>query len=297
MLGDAVIENMNIVELFTFSVSLYAHDWGMAISENEKDLITLNKQSTEDIFLLEDEKHRFSNFCNENHLIKSEISISDWQDYIRETHAYRSGVRIKNYFSTINSGIAEVTSRLCEGHYVSFEIIDDPYSYPIDYVVLRETVNIKALAIYLRLVDLLDLGEDRTPYVLWKFVAPKNKFSKMEWSKHRALQPVSFSNYQTGRYIQVDGSSDDLNVYMSIMDLKRYVNDQFKQSSDILNRMNHSYHRLNISHIDWRIAARGFKPIPIQFEFDRLRMFEILGDEIYQNDGYVFHKRTHTKFS
>jgi len=288
LLDDAVIENMNVVELFTLSVSLYAHDWGMAISENEKDLIISDKPSSEDVFLLDDEASRFSNYCEENRVIKADISITNWQDYIRQTHAYRSATRIKKYFDSINSGIGEVTARLCEGHYVDFDIIDDPNSYPIDYSVLRETVNIKALAIYLRLVDLLDLGEDRTPYVLWKFVAPRNKFSRMEWSKHRALQPVSFPNYQTGRYIQVDGSTNDHNVYTALMDLKRYVNDQFRQSGDILNRMNHAYHKLDLSHINWRIAARGFKPIQIQFEFDRMRMFEILGDEIYQNDGYVF---------
>ena len=36
MLGDEVINNMNVTELFLLSVSLYAHDWGMAISEDEK---------------------------------------------------------------------------------------------------------------------------------------------------------------------------------------------------------------------------------------------------------------------
>lgn len=288
LLEDDIIENMNIVELFTLSVSLYAHDWGMAISEDEKQYILSRIKNTNDIFLLDDEEVRFDVFCKGKRIKKQDITDTDWQDYIRETHAFRSGIRIKKYFESINSGIAEVASRLCEGHYVDFDVIDDPNSYPTDYSVLRETVNIKALAIYLRLVDLLDLGEDRTPYVLWKFVSPRNKYSKMEWSKHRALQPVSFSNYQKGRYIQIDGSTDSHNVYMSVLDLKRYVNDQFKQSNDLLNRMNHSYHKLNLSHIDWRIAARGFKPIPIQFEFDRMRMFEILGDEIYQNDGFVF---------
>jgi hypothetical protein len=288
LLGDDIIENMNVAELFLFSVSLYTHDWGMAISDEEKDFIISKKKLILHDSLLDDEEHRFTEFCKQNRICHTEIKLSDWQDYVRKTHAFRSGKRVKTYFEKISAGVAEIASRLCEGHFVDFEIIDDPNSYPADYSVLRETVNSKALAIYLRLVDLLDLGEDRTPYVLWKFVAPKNKFSKMEWAKHRALQPVTFPQYQTGRYIQVDGSTNDHNVYMSIMDLKRYVNDQFKQSCDILNRMNHYYHKLNISHIDWRIAARGFKPIPIQFEFDRMRMFEILGDEIYQNDGYVF---------
>src|ERR1035437_2166995 len=39
MLGDEVVESMNVTELFLISVSLYAHDWGMAISEDEKNYI------------------------------------------------------------------------------------------------------------------------------------------------------------------------------------------------------------------------------------------------------------------
>ena len=52
--------------------------------------------------------------------------------------------------------------------------------------------------------------------------------------------------------------------------------------------MNDPRHKLDLYHIDWRVAARGFNPVSIQFEFDRERMFEILSEEIYQGDPYVF---------
>lgn len=52
--------------------------------------------------------------------------------------------------------------------------------------------------------------------------------------------------------------------------------------------MNDSRHKLDIYHIDWHIEARGFKKTSIGFQFDRERMFEILGKEIYQGDPYVF---------
>jgi len=52
--------------------------------------------------------------------------------------------------------------------------------------------------------------------------------------------------------------------------------------------MNDDRYRLDLYHIDWRVASRGFKPISIRFEFDRERMFEILSDEIYNGDPYVF---------
>lgn len=290
LLGNDLIENMNVTELFLLAVSLYAHDWGMAISEEEKSYILSGCEGTLDskYVLLDDENVRIRQFCKTKNTDITKIELSDWQEYVRQTHAFRSGKRIKTYFDPISLGIADFSSRICEGHWLDFEIIDDYTSYPTDAAIHRDIVNIKALSIYVRLIDLLDLGEDRTPYLLWKFVAPRNKFSKIEWAKHRALQPVSFPQYQLARFIQVDGSTEDQNVYMSIMDLKRYVDDQFRQCSDILNRINHDYHKLNISHIDWRIAARGFDPISIQFEFDRNRMFEILSDDIYQGNPYVF---------
>lgn len=290
MLGDEIIESMNATELFLLSVSLYGHDWGMAMSEEEKKYILsgCDMVCSDTINLLDDEKNRITEFCRIKNIELNKIAIEDWQEYVRLTHAFRSGKRIKKYFESISSGIGEFASRICEGHWLNFDIIDDYTSYPTDASIHREIVNVKALTIYVRLIDLLDLGEDRTPFILWKFVAPRNKFSKLEWSKHRALQPVTFPQYQLARSIQVDGSTDDQNVYMSIMDLKRYVDEQFRQCSDILNRINHSYHKLNISHIVWRIASRGFEPVAIQFEFDRNRMFDILGDEIYQSNPYVF---------
>jgi hypothetical protein len=285
MLGDALIESMNVTELFLLALCLYCHDWGMAVSDNEKLLILSQSDSSH---LLDNEALRIREFCKGRNLNPSQIDFLDWQEYVRLTHAFRSGKRIRNYFEAISPGVAEFGSRVCEGHWLDFEVIDDHTSYPTDASIHRDIVNVKALTIYVRLIDLLDLGEDRTPFVLWKFVAPRNKFSKLEWAKHRALQPVTFPQYQLSRYIQVEGSTDDHNVYVSIMDFKRYVDAQFRQCSDILNRINHNYHKLNISHIDWRIAARGFEPLAIQFDFDRNRMFEILSDDIYESNPYVF---------
>ncbi len=149
-------------------------------------------------------------------------------------------------------------------------------------------MNLRALAVYLRLIDLLDLAEDRTPYVIWKFVAPRDPRSKMEWAKHRALRPVTCPPYQNGRIIRVDGSTDDHEVYASLEDLKIWCEEQLRGCNDVLARMHDVRHKLDLYHIEWRVAARGFSPLSIQFEFDRERMFEILSDEIYNGDPYVF---------
>ena len=287
LLGDKLIEQMNVTELFMLSISLYAHDWGMSISVEEKAVI-LHNRFDDRFSLLDDEQIRLMDFCQTKETTNTSLSIENWREYVRLTHAFRSGKRIKHHFETINLSIADYACRICEGHWLDFNIIEDYTSYPTDASINRDIVNVKALTLYVRLADLLDLGEDRTPFVLWKFVAPRNSISKMEWQKHRCLQPVTFPQYQNGRYIQVDGSTNDHNVYMSIKDMERYINEQFRFSSDILNRMNHAYHKLDISHITWRIAPIGFEPIAIQFEFERNRMFDILSDDIYNGNPYVF---------
>ena len=291
------LESMNSVELFVLAVALYGHDWGMAVSNPEKqyiiDGVCPEGTKPQDIWVLPDEQERFNNFAKKQNLKKegdrfTEIPTGIWSEYVRITHAIRSGERVRRYFQAIDGGVADAASRVCEGHWLDFEDLQDFNRYPTDFSVLRETINIRALSVYLRLIDLLDLGEDRTPYVIWKFVAPRNAVSKMEWAKHRALRPVTCPPYQDGRIIRVDGSTDDNEVYAALQDFRIWCEEQLRGSNDTLALMNDPRHKLNIYHIDWRVAARGFKPVSIQFEFNRNRMFEILGDDIYQGDSYVF---------
>jgi hypothetical protein len=295
VLGRNRLDGMNSAELFLLAVSLYGHDWGMAISEVEKDFILGGKniKNTHNFSVLPDEEHRLAMFLKKQGFKSGNKDNLDfpnelWREYVRVTHADRSGERVRKYFENINGGIADAAARVCVGHWLNFEDLEDFHLYPQDFSVLRESVNLRALAVYLRLIDLLDLSEDRTPYVIWKFVAPRDPKSKLEWAKHRALHPITCPSYQQGRIIQVDGSTDDNEVFAALEDLRIWCDAQLRGCNDILARMNDDRHKLDLYHIDWRVGARSFKPVLVQFEFDRERMFEILGDEIYQGDPYVF---------
>lgn len=298
VLGRERLEAFNSAELFILAAALYGHDWGMAVSEAEKDLVltgsTAPDVKAEDLWLLPDERLRLKKFAKEKGLPldarghTGEMAIEHWREYVRQTHAFRSGVRVQRFFEAADGGVAEAVRRVCEGHWLDFPLLESADAYPADFSVLRESVNLRALACYLRLIDLLDLAEDRTPYVLWKFVAPRDPRSRMEWAKHRALQSVTSAPLQEGRILRVDGGTDDHEVYAALEDLKGYCNDQFHGVSELLGRMNDPRHHLDVYRIEWRLAARGFQPVSIQFEFDRTAMFEILGNEIYQGDPYVF---------
>ncbi len=296
ILGENKYEKLNIVELYLLVVTMYAHDWGMAVSKNERYSISTGikpDDASELISLLDDESERFYEFANKK-LGKTkfdsddEIEITIWQEYIRNTHALRSAKRIQKYFQKINGSIAEALSKICLGHWLNIEDISDRNGYYTDASVYGEIVNLRALTIYIRLIDLFDLAEDRTPYVIWKYVDPQNTYSRMEWSKHRALHQITSPSYERGRVICICGSTDDHEVYAALLDFKSLCDKYFRECSDALAHMNNEKYELGVYFLDWRIEARNFKPINVQFAFERENIFEILSQEIYNCHPYVY---------
>ena len=297
ILGNQQLESMNSAELFILACSIYGHDWGMAVSHSEKHYIVTGRppegMTNESCLSLQWDRDSFSIFASKCNLPldtinnAEDIDLSLWQEYVRQTHAIRSSIRTQQYFERIDTGVAESIMRVCRSHSLNFEELSDPL-YPVIFSVLREEVNLRALAVYLRLIDLFDLAQDRTPYVLWEYVAPRNPLSSMQWAKHRSLQPITCPKYLDGRSIRVDGSTDDHEVFAALEDLHQYCETQLKGCNDVLSRTNDPRHTLGIYNLDWRVAPRGFIPVSIQFDFDRQSMFNILSDEIYQGDYYVF---------
>jgi hypothetical protein len=298
VLGKSLIEVMNSAELLVLALGLYGHDWGMAVSEAEKEFILMGQipedRGPEDFCLLPDESERVLRFARDARLEldqdgrPSQMPIESWREYVRLTHADRSGERVRRLLVRIDGGLADAGARVCRGHWLDMEELEDFRSYPVSFPVLREQANLRALAAYVRLIDLFDLAEDRTPYTVWKFVAPRDAKSKMEWEKHRALRPITCSQYLRGRAVQVYGSTDDHEVFAALEDLHLYCENQLRGCNDLLARMRDPRHCLDLLQLDWTVEPRGFEPVSIQFEFDRDQMFEILSDEIYQGDPYVF---------
>ncbi|PGO53769.1 HD domain-containing protein [Priestia megaterium] len=301
LLEERIISNLSGLELFVLAASLYGHDWGMAVSNSEKEYIRklINETNNEALenssfSLLPDEKVRFKKFCMEHGLEKDgagKFLISDdlWAEYVRRTHAERSGQRVFEFLSSENQALATAVQRVCLGHWLDFSEIRTNNDYSEYHSVLNENVNLRALTIYVRLVDLLDVTADRTPYVLWKFVAPRNAYSKMEWSKHRAIHGLSFPPYiQGGRTIKISGETTEHDVYTSLQDLMQWMDAQVKGCNDLIAGLYEKKYELNIYHIDWSIEPKGFDATPIRIEFNHDKMLRILSEEIYDEDMYVF---------
>lgn len=164
----------------------------------------------------------------------------------------------------------------------------DTDRYPLSLAVFGETVNLAALTTYVRMVDLLDIGEDRTPYALWKFVAPADPISSMEWQKHRALSPVSVKHGSALREVLVSGHTDDPAVFAALADLRSWIEEQFAMSMAQLRMISGKYDLDLDSRIVWSIDASGFEPLSVRFELDRSEVLGLLSTELYQDDPLAF---------
>ena len=298
LIGEERYALMSSAELFVFAASLFAHDWGMAVSEGERESITTGGKQPEGAAfrLLENEASELRSFARNKGLeIKEDGSCPSlrddgyWREYVRATHAWRSGLRAQHFFEQTDGGVAQAVAAACEGHWLDLADIDSESRFPAFLNVLDQRINLRAVVIYVRLVDLFDIGEDRTPYALWRFVGPRDNKAATEWSKHRSLRPINVEPYQSSRRVVIDGTACDPDIWAALLDLRDYIEEQLCGCMDLMARHPDERHTLNLAPVaNWKVKAQGFTPIQLRFGFDRTRMFEILSDEIYQGDRYVF---------
>src|SRR5207249_3223356 len=130
---------------------------------------------------------------------------------------------LRKHLEPLGAVFADAVAKIAEGHTLGVREVRDADRYPLGLSVFGETVNLAALTTYVRIVDLLDIGEDRTPYALWKFVAPADPISSMEWKKHRALSPVSVKHGSVLREVLVSGHTDDPVVFAALADLRSWI--------------------------------------------------------------------------
>ncbi|MCJ7791913.1 MAG: ATP-binding protein [Dehalococcoidia bacterium] len=293
LLGETLLKELNLTELFLLACALYGHDWGMGMDEQYKQKL-MSRGPEADKNVDEDRRRLRLFLANLGKEVSVDSAIGDldmdtWREFVRRTHAQRSSDRVRSHFETIDTGVAIRLAQLCQSHGDDCEKLRDQSLYPLRCSVLGEVVNIRALAVYLRLSDLFDLADNRTPYAIWKYVAPTDPRSVSEWDKHRAIRQVTFPLYPGNvRHVLVDGSTDDNELYAELEDLGGYCQKELKLGLDILSEMPDSKYYMDIVSLDWEIHAEGFKPVSARFEFDREKMLGFLSHELYEGDKLVF---------
>lgn len=286
LLGAELYSRLNATELVVFAFALYSHDWGMAVSEAE--LRVLRGEEKNSKFMLLPNEPEVAQTRLKNNADAGMNVDESLIGYIRDTHGNRSGMRLRKQLEHIGSTFSEAVARAAEGHTLDIRDIRNVKRYPYTYPIFGHVTNLAAICAYVRIVDILDIGEDRTPYALWKFVAPQSTISSIEWKKHRALSAVAVVSNNTVSQVLVEGSTDDVDVYAALHDLKEWVSADFSSSLAIVRNYGGGYDLPLDSKIQWSIEAKNFKPIMTKFTLEREPLLGLLSKELYGDEPYAF---------
>lgn len=140
----------------------------------------------------------------------------------------------QSYFKENDSTLGNLVGEVCAAHWYDISQIGQVTK---NKLALDHLVNIQALCIYIRFIDLLDIGKNRTPYSLWKFINPRNSFSANEWHKHGVLEPVYFERNSASDKVlnlRIQGRTNDHRVYASLKDMESWVSSQIKENEILL---------------------------------------------------------------
>ena len=304
LLNHKILEHLTLTERFLLAASIIGHDWGMGVGTSEqRAIIEGGQEEFPDVGpdgeeysqpLLADErrqlrehelsrnvKFRWNHYLNQ---LEDLRQLDAWRDYLRNTHPERSAVRIRSYFRR-DPSIGKFVALISHGHGRESAVIEDSRLYPTRQLLNGEIINPQALTLYLRLIDLLDIGKGRTPYELWQFVSPGNQQSAAEWKKHLAMEEPRVD----GEYIRFSALTQEGTVLADLFNLKQYCEAEMEWQWRLLEESSSSEYRYTFSRMDWKIdAGNDLHKTPVRFEFARGELIHLLSEEVYEGDPYVF---------
>jgi hypothetical protein len=193
---------LNALEIALLILAAHFHDCGMVPDEPE---LKASRQSTE--FKLHRELWA-SDHANVGEIEQqlaathddderrelasklAELEAAMWSDFLRIHHGEASARLLRSRYGqdkrleADNVPVVDLLATLCESH------VHDPAALealPVDKRIGTHQVNVRFLAVALRLADILDFDRERTPDALYKTIHFTNDVSLLEWEKHRGV--------------------------------------------------------------------------------------------------------------
>ena len=202
------VVSLSATEVFILCLAAYLHDVGMVISEKDK-LDIIRSDDWEEWITVGSGTARWG-------LIK-ELRINDSLDesfrnyladiqtryllaeYFRKSHHLKSKQLILDYhnyfgnFSKYDHLLIKTVADICCAHGYDMMTLNDNSSFPYSRDIEREKVDVKFIAVLLRIGDLLDMSSDRACPMLLNAACPLPSDSYAHWSSYERIKHKSTS--------------------------------------------------------------------------------------------------------
>ncbi|WP_319589919.1 ATP-binding protein [uncultured Draconibacterium sp.] len=271
------ISKLNELEITILILVGLLHDVGMAVS-------------SEDLELIKSDKYPYFSvkYSATKKFVGGDENLA-LQEYIRMYHAQMSGIYIeKNLKDKLkiseNSTLSFMDDviKICRSHTESNEWIKQnlkPYTVLGDY-----EYNSLFISHLLRLGDILDIDEKRTPLSLYKLILPQGK-SEEEWDKHFIIQnyeKIEINPKSKLKQIAFHGHCTDAHIHRKLLEFFDWVNEELLNALATTNNMQEQY-RLNLENsIVQNIVTEGytFSDYKMKLDFEAISSL-LMGEKIY----------------
>jgi molecular chaperone HtpG len=199
-----VLRDLSSVEAYILVAAAYLHDAGMTVSDSEKRTILESAEWRE---WVENGSGatRFRNVASfrEDRSGRMDATtrtfLADVQlrfliaEYVRRTHHLRGGDILAMYQSEMGRFgyddpiLIQTIASVCVAHGLQQNELNDPERFPERRDVQDEKVNVRLLAVLLRLGDLLDMSYDRACPLLLNAASPIPADSLAHWTQYQRI--------------------------------------------------------------------------------------------------------------
>lgn len=275
------VEQLNDIELYLLVLSCYFHDVGMVVSIDEmNEMIDSTKDNRfQEIPTFKTFLEKFSENQNREKC---------FENYIRKYHHVRSSSYIKSMGEKIgiHKFLINILADICKSHGES-RIDSLEVSLPFEYNNKKYSINVQYIAVLLRLSDILDLTDKRTPYHLYTHLKIKDKISLSEWGKHLGVNSVCIRQ-NNSKIIDISGETDNPDIYFAIEEFKNWIFEEIRYCRKIMENYEDSLsekYKLKIENISLdKYRTIGFEKETLEITVDTKNIINLLiGKNLYNN--------------
>lgn len=279
------ISNLNDLEITLMLLAALFHDIGMVVTEDEIKLIK------DDIYTGIECKYSLVVDTLKN----EKLAL---QECIRPMHAIRSAQHLYNlkqdykvWFrvpESTNLSMLEDVAKLCQSHnesidWIKTEIDSEGYKGENFY-------NLQYIALLLRLADLLDFDEQRTPDYLYHLINPKG-FSDSEWKQHFIIhntKKIYLNEKNNQKVIRFFGESSEPGIHRKFLKYIDYINKELLEAVNISDTFTNTKYALNVKpNIENKVKTNRFTFSDFKLDLDYNAVTNLLmGERIYGDKKY-----------
>ena len=201
---QAVIE-LSAVEAYILIAAALLHDAGMVCSQADKaailesadwsQWIAASRSRQEQLAALEGFREGGS---PENPQVRDLLADYGLRqmiaEYVRRTHHTRIVPMLEQHedsfasFAFGDASLLQTIAAVCESHGLSSSELDDSRRFPDRRTVRDEEVNVRLMALLLRIADLLDVSPERACPLVQRAAAPLPEESVAHWDQHQRFR-------------------------------------------------------------------------------------------------------------